>query len=314
LPPCWPSSPPSLNVYDPDYRQPFSFGFTAANETKSTQLGYYLQDQMKFNKVSFVLGARRDEVSNETTFSPKETTRATTYKAGVIAELLPGVSPFLSYSESFEPILGSDVNGNPFDPQDGRQYEGGIKWQPNPNSLITASYFDIEENNLLTQDPNDIQHYIQGGKIGSKGYELEAIVNFAGGFGVTANYSHTKAEVLETTSLHVKGDRLEDLPEDLASLWVSKTFDVNEDLAWRIGGGVRYVGDKIDYYQLQLTPSVTLVDAVAQVSWRTWNFALNVNNVADKEYYASCGAYAYPDGTCNPGQTRTIVGSITKKF
>jgi iron complex outermembrane receptor protein len=313
--PCWPSNPvPALNVYDPDYGQPFDYGFTSAFETKSTQLGYYLQDQMKFNKVSFVLGARRDEVSSETTFSPEETTRATTYKAGVIAELLPGFSPFLSYSESFEPILGSDAQGNPFDPQDGRQYEGGIKWQPNPNSLITASYFDIEENNLLTQDPNDINHSIQGGKIGSKGYELEAIFNFEGGFGLTANYSHTKAEVLETTTLHTKGDRLEDLPEDLASLWANKTFTVNDDLAWRIGAGVRYVGDKIDYYQLVTTPSVTLWDAMAQVSWRTWYFALNVNNVADKEYYASCGGYAFPDGSCNPGQTRTVVGSITKKF
>ena len=314
LPPCWSSSPSSLDVYNPDYGQPFSFGFTNAYTTKSTQLGVYLQDQMKVGKVSFVLGLRHDEASSEATLSPKDTTNAMTYKAGVIAELLPGFSPFLSYSESFEPVFGGDFYGNPFDPQEGRQYEGGIKWQPNPNSLITASYYDIEESNFLSQDPSNIQNFVQGGVIGSTGYELEAIVNFEGGFGLTANYSHTEAEVLEATTLHAKGDRLEDLPEDLASLWANKTFTVNDDLAWRIGAGVRYVGDKIDFYQLQKTPSVTLFDAMAQVSWRTWHFALNVNNVADKEYYASCGAYAYPDGTCSPGQTRTVVGSITKKF
>lgn len=216
LPPCFSSSPPPLDIYNPNYRQPFDFGFTNAFETHSTQLGIYLQDQMKWgDRVSFVLGARRDEASSEATLSPKDTTDATTFKAGIIAEVVEGFSPYLSYSESFTPVFGGDFYGNPFQPQEGRQYEGGIKWQPNPNSLITAAYFDIEESNQLTQDPTNIQNFVQTGAIGSKGYEIEAMVNLPHDFGFTANYSHTKAEVLDGTLLHPKGDRVEDLPEDL---------------------------------------------------------------------------------------------------
>ena len=78
--------------------------------------------------------------------------------------------------------------------------------------------------------------------------------------------------------------------------------------------GARYVGDKIDFYQVTLTPSVTLYDAMAEVTFGNWRIAVNANNLTDEEYFASCGAYAFPDGTCNPGQTRTIVGTISKRF
>jgi hypothetical protein len=40
-----------------------------------------------------------------------------------------------------------------------------------------------------------------------------------------------------------------------------------------------------------------------------------VNNVSDKEYYATCAAWAVPfEGMCTPGQTRSILGTVTKKF
>ena len=315
LPPCFSSSPPPLDIYNPVYGQPFDFGFTNAFETRSTQLGIYLQDQMKWGeRVSFVLGARRDEASSEATLSPKDTTDATTFKAGIIAEVFEGFSPYLSYSESFTPVFGGDFFGNPFQPQEGRQYEGGIKWQPNPNSLITAAYFDIEESNQLTQDPTNIQNFVQTGAIGSKGYEIEATMNLPHDFGFTASYSHMTAEVLDGTLLHPAGDRVEDLPDDLASLWIYKSFVMSGDAAWRIAAGARYVGDMIDFYQAVLTPSVTLYDAMVEFSNGDWRFAVNANNLTDEVYYASCSAYNFPDGTCNPGQTRTIVGSISKRF
>lgn len=319
-PPCWSSSPPPLDVYNPDYGQPFDYGFTNAYETRSTQLGIYLQDQIRFGeRVSVVLGVRRDDSSSEATLSPKETSDATTYKIGVIAEIVDGVSPFISYAEGFTPVFGGDFYGMPYDPQESHQYELGIKWQPNPSSLFTASYFDIEETNFLTQDPNNIQNFIQSGVVGSKGFELEGNISFANDFGLIASYSYTKAEVLEGTSDHPAGDRVEDLPEKLASAWLDKGFIINDDLSWRIGGGVRYIGDKIDFLQILETPSVTLVDAMAEVTFREhWKFALNITNLTDKEWYATCsapfGTRELPDGHCYVGYTRTVLFSIRRAF
>lgn len=317
FPGCYPTGPAPLNVYNPVYGQPFDYGFTNAYDTRSTLTGLYLQDQMKIgSRVSVVLGARRDRATSEGSATVKDTTDANTFKVGVIAEVFQGFSPFVSYSESFTPIFGGDFYGNAFKPQQGEQYEGGFKWQPLANSLITASYFDIEESNFLTTDVDNIQNFIQSGVIGSTGYEVEAILNFDNGFGVTGNWSYTKAEILEGTVDHPAGDRVEDLPEHLASLWVNKSFIVSTDLAWRVGAGVRRIGDKIDYYQLQETPSVTLVDAMAEVSYKDWNLSVNVNNVADKEFFASCAAWSapYPDGMCYPGMTRSIVATVSRKF
>lgn len=309
---CWDGgSPPPLDVYNPVYGQPFTFGFTNAFETESTQLGFYLQDQMRWNdRVSFVLGVRRDRATNERINTPpKFENNATTFKAGVIGEVIEGVSPYVSYSESFTPLFGTDFFGNHFSPQEATQWEGGVKWQPNRNSLVTGAYFDIEETGFLSRDPNNIQNRLQGGAIGVKGFEFEAILGFANGFGLTANYTNVDAEILEGTVSQPAGTRVPNLPEEIGSVWLNKRFVVSDEFAWRIGAGARRNGDEVDGGQLTTTPAVTLVDASAEVSFRDWNISLNVNNVGDKEYYASCGVT-----TCAPGVTRTILGTITKTF
>src|SRR3546814_6225320 len=93
------------------------------------QLGVYVQDQIRFfDRVSVVLGARRDRVTG----SSGQKDNATTFRAGIIGEIGAGFSPFFSYTESFLPVAGSvqDINGNPispYRPQTGMQYEAGVK-------------------------------------------------------------------------------------------------------------------------------------------------------------------------------------------
>lgn len=308
-------SPPPLNVYAPQYGQPFDFGFTNAYATRSTQLGFYLQDQIRYaDRLSLVVGGRRDRATSAPAGGSEDENTATTFRAGAIYEVIEGVSPYVSYSEAFQPVFGSDVYGVPFKPREGRQYEGGIKWQPAPNTLISVAYFDIEEDNFVTADPENIQNSIQAGAVGSKGVEFEGILNLWDSFSLTLNYSHVKAEVLKGTLDHPAGDRVENLPEDLASVWASKVFDVTGAWALRVGAGARYVGKKIDFLQLRETPSVTLADVAIQVSNGEWNGALNVNNVLDKEYYAICDERSSPDGVCHPGATRSIIATISRKF
>lgn len=314
--PCFAGgSPPPLNIDQRNYGQPFAFGFTNVYTTRSTQLGFYLQDQIKYgDRVSFVVGGRRDRSVSQTAGAAEDVNKATTFRAGLIVEVIDGVSPYLSYSESFQPVFGADVHGVPYKPREGRQYEAGIKWQPSANSLVSVAYFDIEDSNFLTSDPDNLQNFIQAGQVGSKGYEFEAILNLEAGFSVTANYSHLKAEVLRGTLDHPAGDRVEDLPDDLASLWLAKSFDLNANVSARVSAGVRYVGDKIDYYQNQITPSVTLADLSAQFSYGNWLGGLNINNLFDKEFYASCAAPSPVSGACSPGMTRNIVVTLTRKF
>lgn len=308
-------SPPPLDIYAPQYGQSFDIGFTNAFTTESTQLGFYVQDQIDYGeRVSVVVGARRDRATSASNGGDDDVNKATTFRGGFIVETVAGISPYISYSESFQPVFGGDFFGVPFEPREGRQYEAGVKWQPAPNTLVTALWFDVEETNFVTADPDNIQNFIQAGAVGSEGYELEAILNLDGGLSLTASYSHTEATVLQGTLDHPAGDRIEDLPEDLASLWVSQIFDVGSGWAARVSAGARYVGDKIDYYQLQRTPSVTLVDASAEFNYEDWDFSVNVNNLLDKEFYAHCAAWSSPYGVCHPGLSRRVIATVGRRF
>ena len=71
-----------------------------------------------------------------------------------VASFGAGFSPFFSYTESFLPVAGRIDNGDgsfgdPYRPQTGTQYEAGIKWQPTPDTLITATAFKIKERNRV---------------------------------------------------------------------------------------------------------------------------------------------------------------------
>lgn len=108
----------ALRTYDPT--GPFS-------KEVQKQLGVYVQDQIRFyDRVSVVLGARRDRVTG----SSGQKDNATTFRAGIIGEIGAGISPFFSYTESFLPVAGSiqDIDGepiSPYRPQTGTQYEAG---------------------------------------------------------------------------------------------------------------------------------------------------------------------------------------------
>jgi iron complex outermembrane recepter protein len=90
---------------------------------------------------------------------------------------------------------------------------------------------------------------------------------------------------------------------------VNQRFIVSDDFTWRVGVGVRYNGDEVDSSETVRNPPVTLVDLMAELSFRDWDISLNVNNLADKEYYSEAGPYIVA-----PAQTRVIFGTVSKSF
>jgi iron complex outermembrane recepter protein len=309
------ASPPSLNIYNPQYGKPFASGYTNFLDYKNSQLGFYIQDQIRFaDRVSIVLGARHDHATSERNGVKEEAIDHWSFRGGIIAEIGYGISPYASYSESFLPVPGGDFFGNPFKPRTGRQYEGGVKWAPNSQALVTVSYFDIKESNYVTQDPNNIQNFIQTGEVGSKGYEIEGTLRVPGDIDLTGSYSYTKAEVLTDTNPARVGARIEGLPKHLASAWAVKTFQVTDEVKMRAGGGVRYVGSKIDAYQRFVTPSATLVDAMVEAEYEAWSLSLSASNIFNTHYYASCTSSSPPDGICTVGKDRTIQATLRRRF
>ncbi|WP_187306046.1 TonB-dependent siderophore receptor [Diaphorobacter nitroreducens] len=154
------------------------------NDT-TKQLGFYIQDQMKFaNRWVLTLGGRHDRVhhtSDSASGDPSSPDRsyadehdsATTGRAGLVYLADNGLAPFISFSQSFQPQAGMDRTGGRFKPTRGEQKEVGIRYQPEGSStLLTATAYDLVQTNVTVTDPVDQNSSIQQGKVRSRGLEL----------------------------------------------------------------------------------------------------------------------------------------------
>lgn len=303
--PIDPFDPVSTGVVVPEY--------TALPDQRSTQTGLYVQDQIRFDDtITLVVGARRDRVVSETQGLPDQTDYETTWRVGLIGNVTDTLAPYVSYTESFLPVLGQDLYGNPFVPMRGEQIETGLKWQPTRNAMFTAAIYKITDTNRQTNDPENVLNVVQTGEVQSEGIELEGAYVFDNDLTITASYSHSEAEVTESNNAWEVGERLNDTPQNLASVWLAKGFQVGDDMTLRAGLGGRYVGSTISAGATTSirTPSYTLADAMLELQMPQWVFSLNVTNLFDKEYFAPCRYF----GDCFSGNTRTIVGTVTWRF
>lgn len=307
----------TIDIYNIDYDALSDFGgglptpTYVSEDVDQDQLGIYVQNQMRFfDRVSIVLGARRDWTSAQSMGGTTREDAATTFRAGIIAELVEGVSPFFSYTESFEPISGTASDGSAFIPKTGRQFEAGVKIHPADNILMTVTGYHIKESNRPVSDDSTADPFdqIQIGSMTSKGVEFEGNVSLPGEFTVIANASYNEAEVAGT------GQQLDNVPKFNASLWTTKGFALGNDTSLLLGGGVRHVGKQRSFGPAfpdgVLTPSYTLVDMLAEVTYANWSFALNATNLFDKRHYSACLAR----GDCFMGSERNIMGTVSYRF
>lgn len=281
-----------LNVYDPVYggfARP-SLGSEPATENAIRRAGLLVQDQMKvFERLSVRLGVRRDYIRNAVIGGDVQRDWATSGNAGIVFELWPGVAPYGSYSESFNPVAGTDAAGRAYEPRRGRQIEAGLKVETQGGLQASASVYALEETNRLVTDPANVGFSIQIGEARTRGVELEVRGTF-GSWSTLAGYSYTRARA---TAAAWGGDldpdqQLEGIPEHTASAWVVHEFRAGAFRGFRAGGGVRFAGRIGDGTGRVFVPAVTLLDAMASYEVGRWRLALNLNNLTDRTYLATC--------------------------
>ena len=334
-------SAPPLYVLNPDNHQNIPVpAFSTDATSKQYQTGLYFQDQIKIDRLSVLLGGRYDwsrTVGETTTIASGRVApsslnaEAFTGRLGVIYNFDNGVAPYFSYSESFEPQSGTGWQNVPFKPIEGNQYEVGIKYQP-PGSATMLSFaaFDIRRENMTTTDP-DPTHIcgtaggrcsIQAGELRTQGIELEAKTEPLRGLTLVAAYSlmdneYTKANP-SLAGLDLKGKTPVGVPSQQASAWARYQLQDGPLAGMGVGGGVRYIGSSYaNDTNTMKVPSVTLFDLMLDYdlgrvspSLKGMQVALNVQNLFDKEYIASCSG----DSWCWYGYQRSVKASLRYRW
>lgn len=300
--------------------------FPYAVINRQQQTGLYMQDQAEWNKFVLTLGGRYD-FAKTSTFKRSFSTLAEvsdnqfTWRGGLNYLFDNGVSPYVSYSESFEPVSGSTKQAKPFEPSKGKQYEAGVKYIPKDMPVtITTAIYHLSKDKNLTVDPNDNAFSVQGGEIRSRGLELEAKAAVDANINLIASYTYTDAEYTHDTLY--QGKRPAEVPRNMASLWADYTFHETALSGLTFGAGARYVGATSSFYasgpQVNDTfnvPSYTVADAMAKYDLARFglpgsSIAVNVNNLFNREYVSSC----YRDYACYWGAERQVVATATFRF
>jgi iron complex outermembrane receptor protein len=276
------------------------FADTPAATTED--LGLYINDHVTLGPWNLTLGLRYDEVDTDTGATTQSDDALST-SVGLLYQSDLGIAPYVSYAESFEPVVGTDnFTNQALQPQEGEQVEYGIKYQsPAGNVVVTLARFDTEVSNL--PNPNSLVNAgsQQEGVSKVEGTELEAYLRL-GAFSLELNASRLDME-------NPDGFTFASVPEEQLSAWLG--WRPGGELAGlRAGAGIRYVGESWDGTDSLRTPDYTLGDLMLGYTLGAWDLALNVRNVTDKEYMATCLAR----GDCFLGEARTVVGRFTYRF
>lgn len=324
-----------LNIFAPDYHQNISPpNWIAKTNQRQYQSGVYLQDQVKIDRLSVLLGGRYDwsrsvsdarSLTNGALTHTPSSAEAFTGRAGIIYNFDNGIAPYVSYAESFEPQSGSGKDRKPYDPLEGKQYEVGVKYQPpGTNALFSVAAFDLRRKNLVTTEPGCVGAFcgVQTGEVRSQGVELEARAEPVTGLSVIANYSYIDNEYTKdnptATRASLVGKTPYAVPAHQASAWARYQLQSGPLAGVGVGAGVRYIGtsygNESNSYKV---PAVTLVDAALDYdlgrmnsAMKGVNVALNVSNLFQKDYIASCLSEAW----CYYGYQRTVRATLRYRW
>jgi iron complex outermembrane receptor protein len=284
------------------------------------QIGLYVQDQMKIaGNWVLLLGGRQDRVRETecSYFTPSncytqdERTKAFTGRAGLVYLAANGVAPFASFSQSFAPQSGINRLGERFKPTRGEQIEAGIRYQPaGAPLLLSAAVYNLTKSNVLTDDPADPGYQSQQGELRSRGVELEAKGQIGRHAQIIGSYTYTDARVTDAGPLHPEQlhMRTAGVPYNQFSLWADYHFGAYGMPGLKVGGGGRYVGETNSMWHEVRAPDYTVFDAMISYSSGPWRLALNLSNLADKKYVASCPY------RCFYGEPRKAIASLTYRW
>lgn len=293
---------PNISLNNPTYTAPTPV-FTAASKTfdvdfTGTTDAVYVQDQMTFSpQWKAIAGVRYDIfdqhqdaglINKVQSAAIDRTDRKLSPRAGLIYQPTPRNSLYVTGSRSFQPkaddLLFSSASNVNLDPTESKQVELGNKNEFLDGRLaVNAALYHIVMSNIATADPNNSGQSIQVGEQVHRGIEIDVTGEPAPGWRVYGGTTWINAEITKSNDTP-EGNRPAGVPRHAANLWLSK------DVApgWRAGVGAYYVGERYATVANTVTlPAYTRWDAAITYSVKTFELALNLRNLTDKEYYES---------------------------
>ncbi|GAB7564418.1 pseudopaline transport outer membrane protein CntO [Methylobacillus methanolivorans] len=333
----------NTNIYNPVYgfTQPSLNQFSIATNfyEKQTDVALFVQDQLSLTEKWKLMGGLRFEsyrqnLNDKRTDSiSKQDHFVTSPRAGLTYIVNPEISLYTSWSRSFRPnagvaggsSFGVDAAGSGFDPERGRAFEVGMKYQSTDQRLGgSIAAFDITKQNVLTTDPGDVLgRSIAAGEVRSRGLEIDLSGQITDHLRAIASYAYTDSYLgkdLKVTPITTllpdgivqAGSRLSNIPKHSANALLMHEQTLANGGKLGLGGGFTYVGKRADSTEdiFELPSYVTVrLTTYWQIDPKL-RLSFDVTNLFDREYYAS----SYNSTWALPGAPRMMTLGLQAKF
>ena len=241
---------------------------------------------------------------------------------GAILKLTDEVSLYASYTQSLKPtatiapLTGGVVIGSNIAPEEGVQWETGVKFDINRRLSGTMALYDIDKKNVLVSQLNTatgLTEFRTAGKVRSRGLEIDVTGKLTDNWSMIGSYGYTDARVTEDPIL--TGKALQNVALNTASLYLVYDFGTALPGRLRVGAGAHYVGDRPgDAANTFILPSYVVADVFATYETKSQTlpviYQLNVKNLFDTVYYPS----AVNNLNVAMGDARRVSLSATVKF
>jgi len=307
-----------LDVFNPVYGAPLGpITFSIDNGTLTQSAGFYIQDQISLlDNLKLVLGGRFDLYEQRLTDKLADTRteqseQAFSPRVGIVYQPIQPISLYASFTRSFNPVSGTGFDNALFQPEEGTQYEVGVKADLLGGRLSsTLAFYQLTRQNVLTPDPRDANFSIQTGEQRSRGIDLDISGEILPGWRIIASYAYIDARIVEDNAFAI-GNRLDNVPQHGASLFTTYEIQSGNLQGLGFGLGLFYVGEREGDLGNSFTlPSYLRTDAA--IFYRRGNLrsALNVKNLFDNRYFENA------EGPLRvfPGSPLAIQGSIGFEF
>ena len=293
-----------IDIFNPVYGAvPGPLTPSFAEDYGTDSLGLYWQDQIDLRPDLHILGGGRFDWASSTyrdLVTDEKYTDVSDFafspRVGIVYQPIYPTSLYFSWSNSFTPqIFSLSQTGKPFKPEEGEQFEFGIKQELLENQLgATLAFYRITKTNVLVTDPDDPDFSIQTGEQRSEGIEFDMTGRMLPGWNVIATYAYTDARITKDNTLRV-GSRLAAVPEHSFSLW--HTYEIQNGMLQGLGAGMGlyYASEREATLPNSIDiPSYWRTDASLFYNWNRWKIQLNLKNLFDKKYYESQGFFMSP--------------------
>lgn len=285
--------------------------------------GFYVQDMIELSEQwKALLGVRYDifgqEYDDERALNVDldRTDKTWSPRAGLVFQPDQVQSYYVSVSRGYQPsgeMFAVSATNAGLEPEETTNYELGAKWDFLESRLsVTAAVFRLERTNMKTADPINPSLLVLAGEQRTDGFEATFSGQLSDKWQVYGGYAYLDAEITKSNSktngVANEGQTPTLTPRNSANLWLVRQLAPR----WRLGMGANYVDERYTALDnVTVMPGYTTFDAALMYDKPTWDAALRLTNLTNKDYYAS--AHGSVD-LITPGAPRTLELSANYRF